>query len=185
MRPNAVPDELNRPLGSGEGGVRSCRTPKALSLPVSTRSRAHTGVAVVVDSGTACFDVSTDANIGQIFIDDLCGQTALEDFLITVDGEPVTKLHTEDSPCPDIPSDVFFSLPGNQSTAHVCVTVSGASGGCLTVGAKAADECLIGSVFLLADCTCSGVSRPVARSRPWERGAPRSNRPAAPDTTSQ
>jgi hypothetical protein len=122
-------------------------------------SKPHMGSAPppVHNSGTACFDVTTNgANIGQIFIDNICGQTAPEDFLITVDGEPITKLHTEDSPCPEIPSDVFFSLTGNQSMAHVCVSVLGATGGCISVGAKAGDECFMASIPLLADCTCSG-----------------------------
>jgi hypothetical protein len=124
---------------------------------VSPGSKLHTGgyPEPVRNGGTACADVTTNgANIGQILIDDICGQTAPEDFAITVDGEPVTKLRTDDSPCPEIPADVSFSLPGHQSTAHVCVSVSN-GGGCITVGVKAGNECFIAAVPL-SDCTCLG-----------------------------
>jgi hypothetical protein len=132
---------------------------------VSPSSKLHTGVDSdpVCNQGTACFDVTTNgANIGQVLVDDICGQAGPEDFLITVDGAPITKLHTDDSPCPEIPSDVFFSLPGNQSTAQVCVTVLGAGGDCIRVGAKAGNECFIAAVPL-SDCTCSGSSARITK----------------------
>jgi hypothetical protein len=189
---SVMPDELNRELDRREYGLQRCIAPKPLASNlgglfgpsafshssnsdggkrVSPSSKLHTGVDPdrVGNGGTACFDVTTNGeNIGQIFIDDICDQTAPEDFVITVDGAPITKLHTDDSPCPDIPSDVFFSLPGHQSTAHVCVSVSDASGDCITVGAKAGNECFIAAVPL-SDCTCSGSS---ARARNPDRHAP-------------
>jgi hypothetical protein len=155
-----VPDELNRELDRREYGLQRCVAPKPLASNLGR---------LFGNSGTACFDVTTDGvNIGQILIDDICGQTAPEDFAITVDGEPITKLHTDDSPCPEIPSDVFFSLPGNQSTAQVCVSVLDASGDCLTVGAKAGNECFVAAVPL-SDCTCSSSS---ARVKHPDRRAP-------------
>ena len=169
-----VPDELNRELARREYGRQWCVAPKPLASNLGglfgpsafSHSSNPDGVG---NRGTVCFDVTTDgANIGQILIDDICGQTAPEDFVITVDGEPITKLHTDDSPCPEIPSDVFFSLPGNQSTAHVCVSVSDASGDCLTVGAKAGNECFVAAVPL-SDRTCSSSS---ARVRNPDRHAP-------------
>jgi hypothetical protein len=173
MLSNVVSDELGTHLG-----VRRCIAPQTLALGglfgpsafsrssilddvkgVNLSSKLHPlrDLNPAGNTATACFDVTTNgANIGQIFIDNICGPTVPEEFVITVDGEPVTKLHTEDSPCPELPSDVFFSLTGHQSTAHVCVSVLGASGGCISVGAKAGDECLIASVPLFEDCTCSG-----------------------------
>ncbi len=42
---------------------------------------------------------------------------------ITVDGEAVTKLYTDDGPCESIPRDVWFPLHGNLGTALVCVSL--------------------------------------------------------------
>jgi len=75
------------------------------------------------DSSTACFDITTDgANITHIFVASTPAASASE-YAITVDGEPIEKLSTDESPCEDIPRDVWFPLHGNQDTAHVCVTV--------------------------------------------------------------
>ena len=46
------------------------------------------------DSSIACFDIATEgANITHIFVNSPCA-TSPSDFAITVDGEPVTELHT-------------------------------------------------------------------------------------------
>jgi hypothetical protein len=176
-------DELNRALGRREYGLRRCVAPKPLasnlwglfgpsafsrsSNPGDGKRQSDFKTARLfrsrVQSGTACFDVTTNgANIGHILIDDICGQRTPEDFLITVDGVLITKLHTDDSPCPEIPSDVFFSLPGNQSTAQVCVSVLDASGDCIMVGAKAGNECFIAAVPS-SECTCSGSPARVTK----------------------
>src|SRR5262245_11060762 len=76
-------------------------------------------------NSSPCFDVTTEGgNITHIFVDSGIGASASE-FAITVDGEPVIKLHTDDGPCESIPRDVWFSLEGSQDEAHVCVSVQG------------------------------------------------------------
>ncbi len=99
------------------------------------------------DSGisTACLDVTSNgANITHIFIDTGCDASPSE-YAITVDGEPIEKLYTNDGPCEDIPRDVWFPLHTNQDTAHVCVSVQGSGPGEMRVSAKAGNECIVGT----------------------------------------
>jgi hypothetical protein len=98
------------------------------------------------DSATACFDVTTDgANITHIFVDSECAASP-SDFSITVDGEPVTALYTDDGPCESIPRKVWFPLLGNQDTALVCVSLQRAGLEDIQVYAKAGDECIAGTM---------------------------------------
>ena len=57
-----------------------------------------------------------------MFVDSACAASP-SDFAITVDGEAVPELHTDDGPCENIPREIWFPLPGHQDTAHVCVSV--------------------------------------------------------------
>jgi hypothetical protein len=109
------------------------------------------------NSDTACFDVTTNgANITHIFIDSPC-VSGDGDYEVTVDGEPVKKLHTNGGPCQSIPRDVWFPLQGNQAEAHVCVTVKGVGPSGVQVGAKAKNDCVMASVPL--NCgSCPGTS---------------------------
>jgi hypothetical protein len=101
--------------------------------------------SLLASSSTACFDVVTeDANITHIFVN-ACAATASE-FAITVDGEPVTELHTDDGPCEHISTDVWFPLQGNQDTAHVCVSVQGDCPEGIQLYAKAESECAAGTM---------------------------------------
>jgi hypothetical protein len=76
------------------------------------------------DTSTACFDLVADfgKKITHILIDSGFGASP-SDFLISVEGEPVGKLHTEGGPCEDIPRDVWFLLESGPETAFVCVIV--------------------------------------------------------------
>jgi hypothetical protein len=94
------------------------------------------------DSTTACFDfVSDGANISHIFIDVACA-ASVSDYAITVDGEPVTELYTDDGPCESIPREVWFTLHSHQDTAHVCVSIQGAGPEDIQVYAKAGRDCI-------------------------------------------
>jgi hypothetical protein len=94
------------------------------------------------DSSTACFDITTDgANITHVFVYSACVSSP-SNYTITVDGEPVPKLYTDDGPCESIPRDVWFPLQGTQDMAHVCISVEGAGPKGLQVGAKAGNECI-------------------------------------------
>jgi hypothetical protein len=96
-------------------------------------------------SSTSCVDITSDgANITHIFVDSGCAMSS-SDFLITVDGEPVEHLYTNDGPCENIPRDVWFPLQTPQDTAHICVSVQGTGPGPLRVSAKAGNECIIGT----------------------------------------
>jgi hypothetical protein len=89
-----------------------------------------------------CFDVTTNgANITHIFVVSAC-PTSPSDYTVTVDGQPVLKLNTDDGPCEGIPRDVWFSLQSNQATAHVCVSVQGRGPAGIQVAAKAKSECV-------------------------------------------
>src|SRR5262249_40944511 len=76
--------------------------------------RRTTGQTVTVDSRTACFNITTDGtDITHILIDSGCeADLDPSNFAITVDGELILPLHTEGGPCPDVPRDVWFLLPG-------------------------------------------------------------------------
>src|SRR5262245_31563122 len=98
------------------------------------------------DSTTACFDITTNgANIPHVFVDSGCALSP-SDFLILIDGFPVTEFHTNDGPCPDFPRDVWFRLKDKQATAVVCVSVQGAGPEGPQVYAKAGDECIVGTM---------------------------------------
>jgi hypothetical protein len=121
----------------------------------------------------SCFDVTSDKNITHIFVEiEACTVQESDPFMITVDGVPVTKVHTNGGPCnhgPDAPMSVpendevldlngpflidkpriWFPLPGNQSTARVCVSVDEPS--MIEVGAKSADDCAQNTASL---CQC-------------------------------
>jgi hypothetical protein len=147
------------------------------------RAGSFTDLTVMADESSfscepimKCFDISSDKNITQIFVEfNACtGMPGSEDsFTITVDGTPITKVHTNGGPCnhgPDAPSvvpeddevlglngpflidkpRVWFPLPGNQMTARVCVTTDDPT--MLEVGAKSADDCAEAPANL---CTCS------------------------------
>jgi hypothetical protein len=102
------------------------------------------------DSSTACFDITSDGrNITHIFVASTPAASASE-YAITVDGEPIEKLSTDESPCEDIPSDVWFSLHGNQDTAHVCVSVQGDGPEDIEVSAKVNDECITGTTPIVS-----------------------------------
>jgi len=74
------------------------------SVTASTEPLACTG------NTSACFDITTDgANITHVFVDSGCAASP-SDFLITVDGNPVVELHTDDGRCESIPRDVWFPL---------------------------------------------------------------------------
>ena len=89
-----------------------------------------------------CVDFATEgANLTHIFVESPCA-TSPSDFLITVDGQPVPTLYTDDGPCENIPRDVWFPLQGHQETAHVCVSVSGDCSGDIHVYAKAGNKCI-------------------------------------------
>jgi hypothetical protein len=93
-------------------------------------------------SSTTCLDISSDgANITHIFIDAGCTGSP-SDFAITVDGEPIEHLSTDDGPCESIPRDVWFALHAPQDTAHVCVSVQGDCSGPIQVYAKAGSVCI-------------------------------------------
>jgi hypothetical protein len=81
------------------------------------------------------------ANITHIFIDSGC-TVSPSDFEITVDGEPVEHLSTDDGPCESIARDVWFPLHEPQDTAHVCVSVAGECSEPIEVYAKAGSECI-------------------------------------------
>jgi hypothetical protein len=108
-------------------------------------TRAGDGFSLACDSGTACFDIMTDGgNITHIFVDSTCAASASE-YAITVDGEPVEELYTDDGPCERIPRDVWFPLQSNQDTAHVYVSVQGAGSEGIYVYAKVESECVAGA----------------------------------------
>jgi hypothetical protein len=97
------------------------------------------------DDGMTCVDIFTNdpnINITHIFIDSGC---AASDFSITIDGEPLssfqTELHTTGGPCPDLPRDVWFPLPGDQDEALICVSVHAAGPEGIKVYAMAGGEC--------------------------------------------
>ena len=99
-------------------------------------------LACTSDSTTDCFDITTDgANITHIFITSGCALSP-SDLAITVDGEPVEHLYTNDGPCESIPRDVWFPLHAPQDTAHVCLSVQGGVPEDLQVYAKAGSECI-------------------------------------------
>ncbi|HEX2570801.1 MAG TPA: hypothetical protein VH877_14685 [Polyangia bacterium] len=100
----------------------------------------------------ACFDVRATKNITHIFVDldfDMCRSAP---FVISVDGVdvPADRLHTRGGPCnhgdDDISRTVWFPLTGNQDKAQICVRVEGAVPQAISVGAKAADECVSASL---------------------------------------
>jgi hypothetical protein len=96
------------------------------------------------DSSMACFDIATGGpDITHIIIDSGC-EASPSDFEITVDGERVGKLHTDDGPCPEFPRDIWFLLKDKQDTAHVCVSVNVAGPEGIQVYAKARNECIVG-----------------------------------------
>jgi hypothetical protein len=68
------------------------------------------------------------------------------DFAITVDGEAVPELHTDDGPYENIPREIWFPLPGHQDTAHVCVSVQRAGPEDIRVSAKAGSACIAGTM---------------------------------------
>jgi len=106
---------------------------------------ASDGFSLACDSGTACFDIMTDGgNITHIFVDSTCAVSASA-YAITVDGEAVEELYTDDGPCESIPRDVWFPLQSNQDTAHVCVSVQGAGPEGIQVYAKVESECVAGT----------------------------------------
>jgi len=93
-------------------------------------------------STTGCFDIVTNGgHITHIFV---ASTPAASEYAITVDGEPVEKLYTDESPCEDVPIDVWFPLHGNQDMAHVCVSVQGAGPEDIEVSAKVNNECITG-----------------------------------------
>jgi hypothetical protein len=105
---------------------------------------------------TACFQVTADKNITHIFVDANfdCESGADPGILqVTVDGTviPQSKWHTNGGPCNHgedfIPRDIWFPLPGNQKSAEVCVTTFGMSPSDVSVGAKAAEECLYDTAY--------------------------------------
>ncbi len=117
------------------------------AVPGAARTMAVTASTEALtcdsDSSTACFDVTTNgANITHIFVVSACHPTSPSDYAITVDGEPVEKLNTDDGPCEDIPRDVWFSLQSNQDRALVCVSVQGSGPAGIQVAAKAKSECV-------------------------------------------
>jgi hypothetical protein len=70
--------------------------------------------------------------------------------VITVDGIPVTHLHTDDGPCESIPRDVWFSLQTKQDMAEVCVTVQAEGPADIHVYAKVDNECITGTTPLVS-----------------------------------
>jgi hypothetical protein len=88
-------------------------------LLFAVMSFAAFSFSLASDSTTACFDIAAEGgNVTHIFVDSIFGASA-SDYSITVDGEPITHLQTDDGPCENIPRDVWFSLQTNQDTAHV------------------------------------------------------------------
>jgi hypothetical protein len=119
-------------------------------LLIAVMTFAAYSFSLASDSNTACFDIATEGgNITHIFVDSGIGASASA-FTITVDGQPVVKLHTEDGPCESIPRDVWFSLESSQETAHVCVSVQGEGEADIQVYAKVDNECIIGSTPLVS-----------------------------------
>jgi hypothetical protein len=121
-------------IASSREGVQGA----GLTMAVTARTDP-----LVCDESMACFDIFTNGpNITHIFIDSGC---AASDFQITVDGEPLssfqTELHTTGGPCPDLPRDVWFPLPGDQDEAHICVSVHAAGPEGIQVYAEAGGEC--------------------------------------------
>src|SRR5262249_57215191 len=103
---------------------------------------AAASFSLASDSSTACFDVTSEGrNITHIFVASTA-EASPSDYAITLDGEPVTHLYTDESPCEDIPRDVWFPLNGNQSDAHVCVTVQAEDPVEIEVSAKVNNECI-------------------------------------------
>jgi hypothetical protein len=102
------------------------------------------------ESSTACFDIITDGgNITHIFVDSAFGVSP-SDYVITVDGIPITHLQTDGGPCESIPRDVWFSLQTNQDSALVCVSIQGEGEADLQVYAKVDNECIIGTTPLVS-----------------------------------
>jgi hypothetical protein len=100
--------------------------------------------SITAQSGP-CSDFDTNGeNITHILIDAECAASP-SDFLITVDGEPVTEFHTDDGPCESLPRDFWFSLHGQQDTAHVCVVPPGGCPEGVQVYAKAGSTCIAGT----------------------------------------
>jgi hypothetical protein len=131
----------------GASGATLASSRAAVQGAALTRSVQASAEPLACDSdgGMACFNIATEgANITHIFVDSGCAASP-SDFSITVDGEPVRELYTDDGPCESLPRDVCFPLPGHQETAHVCVSVQGDCVGCLQVYAKAGSACIAGT----------------------------------------
>jgi hypothetical protein len=95
---------------------------------------------------TACFDIEADgANITHIFIVSDC-ELSPSDFAVTVDGEPVSVLSTDDNDCDSLPWDAWFPLKSRQSVAHVCVSIPSTCpvDSQIYVYGKAGSECIAG-----------------------------------------
>jgi hypothetical protein len=108
-------------------------------------------ISLASASSTACFDITAEfkSNITHIFVATEPAASP-SDYAITVDGEPIEKLYTDESPCEDIPRDVWFPLHGSQDTAHVCVSVQGAGPDDIEVSAKVDNECITGTTPLVS-----------------------------------
>jgi hypothetical protein len=104
--------------------------------------------SLATESTIACFDVtSAGGNITHIFV---ASTPVASVYSVTVDGEPVVKLYTDESPCEDVPLDVWFPLHGSQDTAHVCVSVQAEDPAEIEVSAKVNNECITGTTPLVS-----------------------------------
>jgi hypothetical protein len=111
---------------------------------------AGDGLSLPCDSTTACFDIAADGgNITHILVDSICAVNASA-YAITLDGEPVEKLYTDDTPCESIPRDVWFPLQSHQDTAQICVSVPGDGPEGIQVYAKVENECIAGTTPLVS-----------------------------------
>jgi hypothetical protein len=126
---------------SGETLAASHASVQRAGLPMTVDASTE---PLDCDSSTGCFAVtSNSANITHVFVGSACASSPPSDYAITVDGEPVEKLYTDDGPCESIPRDVWFPLSGDQTSVEVCVTISGLGPKGIRVGAKAKDECVV------------------------------------------
>jgi hypothetical protein len=100
----------------------------------------------LTNAGAVCFDISTNGmNITHVFVASTPASSASE-YQITVDGDLVEKLYTDDSPCEDAPMDVWFPLQGDQDEAHVCVSIQGGAPD-IQLSAKVDSVCVTSSTL--------------------------------------
>ncbi len=112
---------------------------------------------------TACFNVNSQKNMTQIFVDVDFGECVTAEYQVFVDGVDVTRFHTRGGTCnhgaKDFERDVWFPLPANQNTGEICVVVPNSIPAEVSVGAKSQNECVEASQTA-AQCSSCGVCDP-------------------------